>query len=286
MLLGAHESAAGGPHTAVGRAVDDGCECLQIFVKNNNRWSQRPWTDEEIDRFRNDWADSGLQRLVAHAAYLINPCSANPSVRAKSREALADEMDRCAQLGVEGLVLHPGAPGDGGEAWGLATVAEEINALWAEHGERWGGVTLLFENTAGQGSCLGWRHEHLRDLFARLDQPERFGVCFDTCHAHAAGYDLRDPEGYEAHWEVFDAVVGLDRLRAFHLNDSKKALGTRVDRHEHIAEGELGSTVFEQLLADPRFEGLPGILETPPLEDASSGYRRNLATLRSYLPGR
>lgn len=280
MYLGAHESAAGGPYRAVARAVDDICESLQLFVKNNNRWSQRPWRDDEAEKFRSRYAQSDLHHVIAHAAYLLNPCSPRDDVRQKTRDALADELRRCQQLGVSALVMHPGSSvDDRTDADAISQVAAEVNAVYAEHGDDWPDVTLLFENTAGQGTNLGWRHEHLRDIFALLNAPDRFGICFDTCHAHAAGYDLTDAENYQAHWAEFDTIVGLDLLGAFHLNDSQRELGSRVDRHEHIGDGEIGYETFRLLVNDDRFEMLPAVVETPKFEGAD-GYAQELVRLK------
>ncbi|MFW5966039.1 MAG: deoxyribonuclease IV [Persicimonas sp.] len=281
MYLGAHESAAGGPHTAVGRALDDGCEALQIFTKNNNRWNQRMWTEEEAEQFRSAYAESGLDGLVSHSAYLINLCSKSDSTVEKSRNALADELTRCALLGVPYLVLHPGSHTGQGEEVGIEMIVENLERVYAteEDGE-WEDVTLLFENTAGQGTSIGWRFEHLAELLDRVHAPERFGVCFDTCHAHAAGYDLTDRDAYEAVWEEFDAVVGLENLMVFHLNDSKKPLESRVDRHELIGEGEIGIDTFEFLVNDERFDGLPAVVETPPLENGEPSFAKMVARLK------
>lgn len=286
MKLGAHESAAGGPHKAIARALEDGCESLQLFTKNNNRWRQRMWTDEEATRFREDWAASGLEGLMAHTAYLINLCSNKKATVDKSVAALADELDRCALLGVPLLVMHPGSHVGQGEAEGISLIAENLERVYErEEGDAWADVTLLFENTAGQGTNLGYKLEHLRDLFAEVHDPSRFGVCIDTCHAHAAGYDLTDAASYEAFWEEFDAIVGLERLKGFHLNDSKRELGSRVDRHENLGDGELGLEVFRLLVNDARFEDLPAALETPPLADGSTSYAHNLELLKGMREG-
>ncbi len=267
MYLGAHESAAGGPVNAVERALEDGCESLQIFTKNNNRWKQRMWTDAEAAEFREAYANSGLKGVMSHGAYLINLCSENESTRVKSHDALADELIRCQLLGIPYLVIHPGSPGDSGDDWGIKMVGDALNALYSERGDEWSDVTLLLENTAGQGSTLAWKIEHLRDILGLLDSPDRFGVCFDTCHAHAAGYDLRNREGYESFWSEFDAIVGIDKLPCFHLNDSKKALGSRVDRHDDIGDGDVGMTVFDFLVNDERFADRIGVVETPAAKD-------------------
>lgn len=282
MLIGAHESAAGGPHRALERAAADGCESLAIFVKNQHRWSQRPWTEEEVARFH-ELARAHPIEIVAHAAYLINLCSPRKDVIEKSIAGLADELSRCEQLGVDSLVFHPGSPGDkGSEVSGIEGIAAGLDRLFDEHGAKFGGVTLLLENTAGQGSSLGWRFEHLRDILAKTKYAPRIGVCYDTCHAFAAGYDFSTPEAYEAHWAEFHEVVGLPRLHAFHINDSKKECGSRVDRHDHPGEGLIGIEPFRWLMNDPRFQNIPGILETPPMdEDADGGYAPNLAVLKS-----
>lgn len=281
MLVGAHESASGGPARAVARALEDECESLQIFVKNNNRWTQRAWTEGEAEEFRAAWAASGLRGLMAHAAYLINPCSPRPDVVDKSRAALLDELRRCRQLGVEYLVMHPGSPGsDRAPEDGIAAVGAMVRELRDAHGADFDGVKLLFENTAGQGTNLGWRLEELRDLLAACGDDGWLGVCWDTCHAHAAGYDLTTRDGYDEHWGTFDAVVGLEHLKAFHLNDSKRELGSRVDRHEVIGDGEVGLEPFEMLMRDQRFACHPAALETPPLPDGTNSYAHCLRILK------
>ena len=281
MYIGAHESAAGGPHTAVDRALQDGCEALQLFTKNNNRWSQRMWTDEEAAQFRQAYAGSGLDGLLSHSAYLINLCSKSESTVDKSRRALADELTRCALLGIPYLVLHPGSHTGQGEERGLDLILENLERVYAtEEDGQWEDVTLVFENTAGQGTSLGWRFEHLAELLQRVAQPSRFGVCFDTCHAHAAGYDMTERAGYESVFEEFDAVVGLEHLKAFHLNDSKKPLGSRVDRHELIGEGDIGLDTFRFLVDDERFSQLPAVVETPSLASGETSFAKMVARLK------
>ena len=280
MLIGAHESASGGPYRAVERAVEDDCEALQLFTKNNNRWSQRMWTDEEAEQFRETYETSGLRGLMAHSAYLINPCSQSESTIEKSREALADELVRCQLLGIPYLVLHPGSHTGRGEPEGISVFAENVNRVYAERGDEWPDVTLLLENTAGQGTALGYDFAHLRDILAELETPERFGVCFDTCHAHAAGYDLTARDAYEAVWEEFDEIVGLSKLRALHLNDSKREFDSRVDRHELIGEGDIGLEAFEWLVNDERFESVPAVVETPPLENGDESFAKMVERLK------
>lgn len=281
MKLGAHESASGGPYRAVERAIDDGCESLQLFTKNNNRWEQRMWNDEEVEQFRTTYAESDLEGLMAHSSYLINPCSQNEETIAKSREAIADELTRCQKLGIPALVVHPGNHTGRGIEEGLDLIVENVRRVYDEaEAGAWSEVTLLFENTAGQGTSIGYRFEHLATLLERLDDPDRFGVCFDTCHAHAAGYDLTDRESYESVWEEFDDVVGLEWLEGLHLNGSRHELGSRKDRHDQIDAGEIGLSTFAWLVNDPRFEGLPAVVETPPLEDGEPSFERNVAMLK------
>jgi deoxyribonuclease-4 len=281
MLIGAHESAAGGPYRAVERADEDDCESLQLFTKNNNRWDQRMWNDEEAEQFRQTFDDSDMRGLMAHSSYLINPCSSTESTIEKSREALADELDRCQLLGVPYLVLHPGKHTGRGEPEGLELFNEQVNQVYRDADDgRWSDVTLLYENTAGQGTALGYCFEHLRDILAGMDDPEQFGICFDTCHAHASGYDLTTEEGYRNTWEAFDDAVGLDHLKALHLNDSKKEFDSRVDRHELIGEGHIGIGAFERLVNDDRFDELPAVVETPPLENGDESFGKMVERLK------
>ena len=276
--LGAHMSIAGGHERAIERAEAFGMVACQLFTKNANQWYAKPIDPAAAERFRERWIASGVRDLVAHDSYLINLASPDDGLREKSRLAFRDELDRCQILGVPVLVTHPGGHmGDGVEA-GLARVAEALNRIFAERPD--GTTTVLLETTAGQGTALGRTFEELAGIIELVEDKGRVGVCFDTCHAFAAGYELRDQPGYEATMAAFDATIGLDRLRAFHLNDSKKGLGSRVDRHAGIGDGELGTDAFGFVLGDPRFAGLPGILETPKGDDGEED-RRNLATLRA-----
>ena len=275
-LLGAHVSAAGGLHKAFERAQAIGCDALQIFVKNANRWQAKPLGDEAVAQFRQALEQRPLP-VVAHASYLINLCSSNPETAKKSRTALTDELLRCTALGVEGLVLHPGAHLGQGVQAGLELVARALDDLFAEHPE----VTtrLLLENTAGQGTVLGSDFEELATLLALTDDNERLGVCFDSCHAFAAGYDLRGA-GYEQVMETFDNAVGLEHLKVFHLNDSKFTLGQNKDRHANVGQGEIGEAFFERVVNDETFTDTPMLLETPLGEDGA-GHARDLQTLRT-----
>jgi deoxyribonuclease IV len=279
-------STAGGVSSAFARARALGCDALQLFVKNANAWSAKPLAAAEIDAFRAAHATTAGPSapaplpLVAHAGYLINLCSPKPEVHARSGLALIDELRRCEALGVPGLVVHPGAHlGEGVEA-GLDGVAR---ALDAAHAALPGlAARVLLENTAGQGTVLGSRPAQLAAIVARVDAPERIGICLDTCHAFAAGYDLRDEAGYEAFVDEVEATVTLARVAAVHVNDSVFGLGSGKDRHAPIGAGELGAAAFARWLADPRWGDVPMVLETP-LGDDERGHERDLATLRSLL---
>lgn len=275
-LLGAHVSVSGGAEKAVARAADLRCDAFQIFVKSPNRWSNRPRPEAESATFREARRQAALP-VVAHAGYLINLASPKPEVVEKSRGALADELRRCAALGVPGLVLHPGAPQEDGRQVGIERVAAGLDAVFEELGD--GDVRVLLENTAGQGSTLGISIAELDAIRSRVAAPERVGICLDTCHAFAAGYDLRN-DGYERLTDELAEGPGLATLACWHLNDSKFALGGNRDRHANIGDGEIGLAPFARLLADARFSELPMLLETP-LGVDDQGHARDLATLRT-----
>jgi deoxyribonuclease-4 len=278
--LGAHMSIAGGCDLALQRAADLGMSACQIFTKNASQWRAKPLDPAVVERFQAHRAATGIAHLVAHDSYLINVASPDDALWEKSRLALLEELERCDLLGVPYLVSHPGGHmGSGAEA-GVRRVAEAINRIHDDWPD--GTAVLLLETTAGQGTALGRTFDELASIIAPVDDKRRIGACFDTCHVFAAGYELRDDEGYRRTMREFDAYIGLDRLRVFHLNDSKKGLGSRVDRHAHIGEGELGAMPFTFILNDPRFAGLPGILETPKGDDGEED-RRNLSTLRGYI---
>ncbi len=261
VLLGAHLSISGGYYRAVERAAELGCDTVQLFTRSNVQWRARPLTEEDCTLFRRALRRTGVRLPSAHANYLINLGSAERAKRERSIRALVDEVERCHRLGIGYLVLHPGAHQGDGERQGIARVARALDrVLRASAGLE---VRILLENTAGQGTSLGYRFEHLKALLERCREPERLGICLDTCHLFAAGYPLAPQAAYERTMEEFDRTVGLRQVRVVHLNDSKKPLGSRVDRHEHIGEGKLGLTPFRLLLADRAFRGLPMYLETP-----------------------
>jgi deoxyribonuclease-4 len=275
--LGAHQSIAGGTPRAVERGVEAGCRVVQIFVKNNNRWVGKTIDELEAREFRIAARRAGLSHVAAHTSYLINLASPSAELRRQSIAALADEILRCHALGIRDLVLHPGAHGGEGEAAGVSRIAESLDeAFRLTEATR---VRVLLETAAGQGTSIGHRFEHLRDILGSVRKRQRVAVCFDTCHVHAAGYDLVSPEGYAETIEAFDRTVGLGNLAALHVNDSKKPKGSRVDRHEHIGRGSIGRQGFRNLMTDPRLSEIPKFLETPKDETLAFD-RKNLATLR------
>jgi len=278
--LGAHVSVAGGLATAFGRAADLGCDAIQIFVKNANQWRGRELGGEEVEAFRAAHAGSAVGPLVAHASYLINLAAAEGEIREKSVAALADELERCVRLGVGGLVVHPGAHLGAGDDAGIERVAEGLDrvlALVPDPGST--PVRILLENTAGQGTCLGHRLEHLAAMRARVAASHRIGVCLDTCHAFAAGYAIHEEAGYEEFVAAVAELIGLEVLGCMHLNDSVKPFASRRDRHAHLGEGEMGLDAFARLLQDPRLNSVPMVLETEP-GDEMAGHRQDLETLR------
>jgi deoxyribonuclease-4 len=283
-------SVAGGLPRAVERAVVHRCDALQIFAKNASQWRGRPIPREEVREFRARIKASGIGPVVSHASYLINLATTNRPLRDQSLEAMGDEIDRAEALGLMGVVLHPGCYTVGNEADGLALIAEGLLELL--RARRRGKTMILLEQTAGQGTSLGATFEQLAAIIAKMNDHRRVGVCLDTCHLLASGYDLCSPEGYASTFTQFGRLVGFDRLKAFHLNDSKKALGSRVDRHEHIGQGFLGLEPFRRIVNDRRFRGLPMLLETPKGEGKATGPiavdpmdEKNLETLRSLLRG-
>jgi deoxyribonuclease-4 len=278
--LGAHVSVAGGLPTAMERATALGCTAAQIFVKNASQWRGREVGEDEEAAFRQAHAASPVGPLVAHASYLINLCAADPDLLVRSRAALADELARCSRLGVGGLVVHPGAHLGAGEEAGIDAVAASIDAALAAVPDT--ATRLLLENTAGQGSCLGYRLEHLAAIRDRTTARARIGICLDTCHAFAAGYALHEPAGYDGMLAEIAERIGLDALGCLHLNDSLRPFGSRRDRHAHIGDGEIGLVPFARLLADPRLREIPMILETETGDDMA-GHRRDLETLRGLV---
>jgi deoxyribonuclease-4 len=281
-------SVAGGLPRAVERAVVHGCDALQIFAKNASQWRGRVLPPDEIREFRARVKAAAIAPVVSHASYLINLATANAGLRAQSIEAMADEMDRAEALGLLGVVLHPGCYTDGSATHGLQLIADALVDLFRSR--RRGKAMVLLEHTAGQGTSLGASFEELATIIALMRGHARVGVCLDTCHLLASGYDLTSPEGYANTFKQFGRLVGFERLRVFHVNDSKKPLGSRVDRHTHIGEGHVGIPAFTRLVNDRRFRHLAMLLETPKGEGKPRGAievdpldERNLRMLRSLV---
>ena len=279
-------SIAGGVSRAVDRGVIHRCESLQIFTKNANQWRSKPLDRDEIKRFRSHVETAGITPVVSHASYLINLATTDPGLRAQSLEAFCDELDRAHALGLLGVVIHPGTCTAGSESDALALIASAIQQVFRLRPRR--KVMVLLEHTAGQGRTLGHRFEHLAAIIERLDGSPRVGVCLDTCHLVASGYDIVSAKGYDETFAAFDRLVGIDRLRVFHGNDSKRPCGSRVDRHEHIGEGCLGLSPFRRLMHDSRFHERPILIETektartckPASIEADPLDMKNLDTLR------
>jgi len=276
MPIGAHMSIAGGLDKALLRGHELGCETIQIFTRSPRQWRPRVLEPEEADRFKRNQVETGIDPVVAHDCYLINLASSNEELWRNSLLVLREEIGHCGALDIPYLVMHPGAHLGSGEEAGLRRIAQGLD----EVGElaRDSGVEVWLENTAGQGTSLGFLFEQLAEVLRLADDDSWLGACFDTCHAFAAGYDLRTPDGYENTWRQLDRCLGLERVKVIHINDAKGDLGSRVDRHEHIGQGSLGLEPFRMLLNDPRFLEVPMLLETPKgpegLED-----RENLDTL-------
>ncbi len=280
ILLGSHMSTSGGVHTAVDRAMSIGCTALQVFTKNNNQWTVKPLAKEDIENYKRKIAEATITPVMAHDSYLINLCAMNPDTLVKSRTAFIDELTRCEQLGIQLLNFHPGAHGGAGEEGGIKKVIESLNIAH----ERTEGFKVLsvVETSAGQGTAIGYKFEHLEKIINGVDKPHRMAVCVDTCHIFAAGYEIRTKEGYTATFEEFDNIIGLNRLAAFHFNDSKKEFGSHGDRHEHIGKGMIGAAGFSLLMNDIRFAKIPKILETPKSKDLHEDVE-NMKVLRRLI---
>lgn len=275
--LGAHMSIAGGLERAFQRGSRLGCETIQIFTKSNSQWQAKPLDAAAIERFMAAQQETGIEPVLAHDSYLINLASPDEALLARSQEAFVEEMQRAEQIGIPYLVMHPGAHRGSGEAAGLDRVARSLDLA---HRRTPGfALMVLLETTAGQGTSLGSNFEQLGRIIDSVDEADRLGICLDTCHLFAAGYDLASDEGHERMWQEIELNVDLDRVRAVHVNDSKRELGSRVDRHEHIGRGAMGLEAFRRLLGDRRLAGLPMILETPKGTDCD-GDRHNLEVLR------
>lgn len=276
-------SVAGGLHTAFARAVEAGCDCMQVFVKNQRQWRAKPLDAEDVAAWDAARKQTGIETVVAHDAYLINLAAPQDKIWRQSIDALCDELTRCRQVGIRWLVAHPGSHNGSGEAAGIQRIARALDIIYDRTGSN--DVTTLLEVTAGQGTNLGYRFEHLANITAAVKGKLPLGVCLDTCHLFAAGYDIATDAGYEQTIATLESTIGPKAVRCIHTNDSKKPLGSRVDRHEHIGKGEIGRSAFRRFINDPRFADVPMILETPKETDARGRDmdRVNLAVLRKMV---
>ena len=277
-LLGAHVSVSGGVNNAPERGRKLGCDCIQIFSKNQNQWKSKPLTDEAREGFKEGVKEHEIRSVLIHDSYLINLCSPDEKKLKMSVDAFIDEIDRGDQLGINQLVFHPGSHMGEGEETGLRSIAENLNRIIETRPDS--KVRLLLETTAGQGTNLGYRFEHLRQIIDLVEDKDRMAVCLDTQHVFASGYDMRDEVSYKSAMKEFDDIIGLELLQAFHLNDSKKEYASRRDRHENIGNGLIGENTFHFLLNDPQFSGIGMYLETPGGDD---DYIADLKLLRSLI---
>jgi deoxyribonuclease IV len=261
LLIGAHTSTAGGVYTAIERAIKMKFTAIQIFTRNNNRWNAKPLEAKEIEKFKELLRNSNIKFVLTHSSYLINLCSKNKFTLNKSREAFIDELKRCELLGIPNLNFHPGSHGGQGEKDGIKLIAESLNISHDKTKNY--KVTSMLEATAGQGTTLGYRFEQLQEIINLVEDKKRMTVCIDTAHIFAAGYNIRNPKEYKKVIKEFDNIIGLKRLKCLHMNDSKKELGSRVDRHEHIGKGFIGKEGFANIMNDKKLEKIPKILETP-----------------------
>ncbi len=279
-LLGAHVSISGGISKAVERAEKLSFTAMQIFTKNNNRWFSKPIDKTEAEKFKLLLNNSQIKFVVSHSSYLINLCAKNPETLKKSRASLIDELTRCEILNIPYLNFHPGAHGGQGEKEGIKIIAESINIAHSETKNFQ--VKSMLELTAGQGTNLGYRFEHIAEIIDLVEDKNRMAVCMETAHIFAAGYDIRTPDAYEKTMSEFDNIIGFDKLKLLHMNDSKRELGSRRDRHEHIGRGFIGLEGFANIMNDKRIENVPKILETPKGKEQTEDIE-NLKTLKSLI---
>jgi deoxyribonuclease-4 len=273
-------SIAGGVHLAIDRALSIGCTALQVFTKNASQWYSKPLTDEDIQNYKTKAVEARLGQVVSHDSYLINLSATGTDLLKKSRLGFIDELERCEKLGIPLLNFHPGAHGGAGINEGIQKIIESLNI--AHEKTKGFHVKSVVETTAGQGASIGSRFEEVERIINGVDEPERMAVCIDTCHIFAAGYDIRTEEAYQKTMKEFDDIIGIKKLAALHLNDSKKGLGLHVDRHEHIGKGQIGREGFRWLMNDKRLAAIPKILETPKSEDLHEDVE-NLAVLKSLV---
>jgi deoxyribonuclease-4 len=279
LLLGAHMSIAGGIEKSIERGESIGCTTIQIFTKSNRQWYARPFSQEEITLFKQTYKESSIKPVVAHTSYLLNIGSPDKTVYKKSVKSFIEEMDRCHHLDIPYLVMHPGAYLNGTIEDCLQRIIDTLNELFSQYS--WN-TTLLFENTAGQGTNIGYTFEQLAKLYQTSKYKRKIGFCFDTCHAFAAGYTFGTEKEYKTMWKKFNDTVGLQQLKVIHMNDSKGGCGSRIDRHDHIGKGKIGLEAFKLIMNDPHFSTVPKILETPK-KDTFKGDKQNMQTLTQLI---
>lgn len=273
--IGAHVSISGGISLSIARALSLGCEAFQVFTRNQRQWGPKPLDDEQIISFKEELLLSQMGPVVSHGSYLINPAAPEETVRQRSIDAMVDELSRCYSLGIDRLVIHPGSHKGAGSKKGIETIASTIDEAFEKLDRE--GPMLLLETTAGQGTGIGSRFEDLSKIIDTLSFRERIGVCLDTAHMHAAGYNLTTPDSYSSTIEELDSLIGAESVKCIHLNDSKKELGSKVDRHDNLGDGTMGLVPFEMLVNEKRFMDVPMILETP---GGDESYMKNLKLLR------
>ncbi|TFF89200.1 MAG: deoxyribonuclease IV [Promethearchaeota archaeon] len=280
MLLGAHMSIAKGPHLAITRGESAGCEAIQIFVKSNRRWSAKPMAQKKIDKFIETRKTHDINPIFAHNTYLVNLASPDEETLQKSIDCFLYEIKTSEQLGLEYIVMHPGSHVGTGEEKAIQQIAANIrNLLLKTENQK---IRILIETVAGQGTNIGYKFQQINDILGLINIPERTGVCLDTCHIFAAGYDFRTEKAYENMIDEANSLFGVDQIYAIHLNDSKGELGSKLDRHKHIGKGKIGLDGFKNFVLDKRFENIPGVLETPKSKDMSMD-KVNLSILRSLM---
>ena len=280
MILGAHVPTKGGSHNGISIGEELDCQAIQIFTKNPNRWVGKKLTDEDVNMFIQRWQKSNIEFVLAHDSHLTNLASPKPDVLANSYHAFLEQIYRASRLKIPYIVTHLGSHLSTGVKTGLRLLSENLNKLL--HQTEGTNVMIVLETTAGQGTNLGYRFEHIKQVMGSIDQKHRIGVCIDTCHIFASGYDIRTAKSYQATFDKFERIIGIENLKVLHLNDSKSDFRNRVDRHEHIGEGKIGLEAFKLLVNDERFQNIPMIIETPQNEEM---HQVNLATLRGLIGG-
>lgn len=278
-LIGAHCSIAGGLEHALYEGASIGCTCIQMFTHSNRQWGIPPLTEAEIEKFNSARKETGITDIMVHASYLINLASADPALSRRSITALADQLLRCEKLRIPLLVFHPGSAVGQSKQEGMTRVINAVNDIIDKVPHH--NTLLLFENMAGQGSAVGSTLEELAYLYRHITSKARVGFCIDLCHAFAAGYAINTEQGYQDFWHLFDKHIGLNKLKAIHMNDSQRECGSHIDRHTHIGEGKIGLETFRRIMQDTRFAQVPKILETP--RDTLEDHKRNLVTLQNLI---